>query len=166
MPPVLYLQADNCFRENKNKFVLSFLELLVRRGIFYEVHIYLIHTILLILFSYICKVIHKLENRTDIEKKTISIKGACQHHQLISQYDTHHNTLMRYIMHNDIQLVVNNKKTDIYDAYLYKKWYCIKKMCRLTKSINKLYRDRKFNWLEENLQNFLISSCYPYHVIF
>ncbi|XP_061164113.1 uncharacterized protein LOC133195610 [Saccostrea echinata] len=43
LPPVLYLQADNCFRENKNKFVLSFLELLVRRRIFYEVQLSFLH---------------------------------------------------------------------------------------------------------------------------
>lgn len=37
LPPVLYLQADNCFRENKNKFVLALLELLVHKEVFYEV---------------------------------------------------------------------------------------------------------------------------------
>ncbi|XP_071125906.1 uncharacterized protein [Mytilus edulis] len=39
LPPVLYLQADNCFRENKNKFILSFLELLVHRRVFYEIQL-------------------------------------------------------------------------------------------------------------------------------
>ncbi|XP_062609674.1 uncharacterized protein LOC134271502 [Saccostrea cucullata] len=43
LPPVLYLQADNCFRENKNKYVLSFLELLVRKRIFYEVQLSFLH---------------------------------------------------------------------------------------------------------------------------
>ncbi|VDI31378.1 Hypothetical predicted protein [Mytilus galloprovincialis] len=39
LPPVLYLQADNCFRENKNRFILSFLELLVHRRVFYEIQL-------------------------------------------------------------------------------------------------------------------------------
>ena len=37
LPPVLYLQADNCYRENKNRFVLAFCELLVKERIFNEV---------------------------------------------------------------------------------------------------------------------------------
>ncbi|PIK34158.1 hypothetical protein BSL78_29027 [Apostichopus japonicus] len=37
---VLFLQMDNCFRENKNKFVLSFAALLVERDIFEEVYIH------------------------------------------------------------------------------------------------------------------------------
>ncbi|XP_060568789.1 uncharacterized protein LOC132727367, partial [Ruditapes philippinarum] len=36
LPATLYLQADNCFRENKNKFVLAFCELLIRCEIFTE----------------------------------------------------------------------------------------------------------------------------------
>lgn len=39
LPPTLYVQADNCFRENKNKFVLAFCEMLVWKNIFKEVHI-------------------------------------------------------------------------------------------------------------------------------
>ena len=34
---VLYLQLDNCFRENKNRFVLSLMELMVDLDIFEEV---------------------------------------------------------------------------------------------------------------------------------
>ena len=34
LPPVLYLQLDNTARENKNKFVMTFLALLVERGVF------------------------------------------------------------------------------------------------------------------------------------
>ena len=37
LPPHLYLQMDNCVRENKNKYVMAFLSLLVETGIFYEV---------------------------------------------------------------------------------------------------------------------------------
>ena len=37
LPPTLYVQADNCGRENKNKYVLAFLELLVAENIFREV---------------------------------------------------------------------------------------------------------------------------------
>ncbi|CAH3044847.1 unnamed protein product, partial [Pocillopora meandrina] len=37
LPPVLYLQMDNCWRENKNRYVLSFLSLLVERNIFEKV---------------------------------------------------------------------------------------------------------------------------------
>ncbi|KAL5017771.1 hypothetical protein ScPMuIL_005146 [Solemya velum] len=47
LPPVLYLQADNCFRENKNKFVLALLELLVHKEVFYEIQmsfLYVGHT--------------------------------------------------------------------------------------------------------------------------
>ena len=37
LPPVLFLQADNCWRENKNKYVFAFCELLVRRRVFKQV---------------------------------------------------------------------------------------------------------------------------------
>ncbi|XP_052820260.1 uncharacterized protein LOC128246095, partial [Mya arenaria] len=39
LPPVLYLQFDNCCRENKNHCVLAFAELLVSLNIFKEIHI-------------------------------------------------------------------------------------------------------------------------------
>ncbi|XP_052787711.1 uncharacterized protein LOC128222654 isoform X2 [Mya arenaria] len=39
LPPTLYLQADNCVRENKNQYVLGFCELLVKERIFNEVHL-------------------------------------------------------------------------------------------------------------------------------
>ena len=39
LPPVLFIQADNCTRENKNRYLLSYLELLVRNGVFEEVHL-------------------------------------------------------------------------------------------------------------------------------
>ena len=39
LPPVLFVQADNCTRENKNRFFTSYLELLVRKGVFREVHL-------------------------------------------------------------------------------------------------------------------------------
>ncbi|XP_053401089.1 uncharacterized protein LOC123558034 [Mercenaria mercenaria] len=39
LPPVLYIQADNCARENKNRYVLAFLQLLVEKKIFNEVHL-------------------------------------------------------------------------------------------------------------------------------
>ena len=34
MPPVLNVQLDNCWRENKNRLVLAFLALLVALGLF------------------------------------------------------------------------------------------------------------------------------------
>lgn len=37
LPPKLYLQLDNCWRENKNKFVFAFLAMLVKLGVFKEV---------------------------------------------------------------------------------------------------------------------------------
>lgn len=37
LPPVLYLHMDNCWRENKNKYVVSICNLLVRLGIFEKV---------------------------------------------------------------------------------------------------------------------------------
>lgn len=37
LPPTLYLQLDNCGRENKNKFVLALCCLLVELGIFKKV---------------------------------------------------------------------------------------------------------------------------------
>jgi hypothetical protein len=37
LPPILRLQADNCWRENKNRFVFAFLSLLVKFEIFKEV---------------------------------------------------------------------------------------------------------------------------------
>ena len=39
LPEKLYIQLDNCVRENKNKFVLTFLALLVQIGIFKEVSV-------------------------------------------------------------------------------------------------------------------------------
>jgi hypothetical protein len=38
-PPKLFLQMDNCWRENKNKFVMAYLSLLVHRKIFKEIEI-------------------------------------------------------------------------------------------------------------------------------
>jgi len=38
LPPVLYVQLDNCIRENKNSFLLAYLESLVSWGVFGEVH--------------------------------------------------------------------------------------------------------------------------------
>ena len=37
LPERLYIQLDNCGRENKNQFVLAFLALLVQQGVFVEV---------------------------------------------------------------------------------------------------------------------------------
>lgn len=42
LPHKLYLQMDNCGRENKNKFVLAFLALIVHKGIFSEVSVCII----------------------------------------------------------------------------------------------------------------------------
>ncbi|XP_063438737.1 uncharacterized protein LOC134719703 [Mytilus trossulus] len=39
LPPILYLQADNSWRENKNRYVLGFCELLVHQRIFNEVYL-------------------------------------------------------------------------------------------------------------------------------
>ncbi|XP_062566153.1 uncharacterized protein LOC134228510, partial [Saccostrea cucullata] len=39
LPPTLYIQADNCFRENKNRYTLGFCELLIWKNIFKEVHL-------------------------------------------------------------------------------------------------------------------------------
>ena len=38
LPDKLFVQLDNCGRENKNQFVLAFLALLVQEGIFKEVY--------------------------------------------------------------------------------------------------------------------------------
>ena len=37
LPPTMYLQMDNCWRENKNLYVFCFLALLVELGIFEKV---------------------------------------------------------------------------------------------------------------------------------
>jgi hypothetical protein len=39
IPPVLHLSMDNCFRENKNRFLLSFLAALVQQNILSEVNV-------------------------------------------------------------------------------------------------------------------------------
>ncbi|XP_019616724.1 PREDICTED: uncharacterized protein LOC109464227 [Branchiostoma belcheri] len=39
LPPILFIQADNCYRENKNKFMLAFLDLLVHKRIFREIQL-------------------------------------------------------------------------------------------------------------------------------
>lgn len=36
-PPVLYLQADNCIKDNKNKFVFAYLANLVEEGVFKKI---------------------------------------------------------------------------------------------------------------------------------
>lgn len=38
LPPILYIQLDNCTRENKNRYFLSYLECLVSWKVFSEVH--------------------------------------------------------------------------------------------------------------------------------
>lgn len=40
LPPVLTIQMDNTCRDNKNKFMLTFVALLVELGIFRKVAIY------------------------------------------------------------------------------------------------------------------------------
>ena len=39
LPPILLIQLDNCTRENKNKFFLGYLEILVSLGLFNEIHV-------------------------------------------------------------------------------------------------------------------------------
>ena len=39
LPPTLYLQLDNCGRENKNRFIFSFCALLVKLGIFKKIKV-------------------------------------------------------------------------------------------------------------------------------
>lgn len=45
LPPVLYLQLDNCWRENKNQFVFSLLGLMVEKKIFAKVRLQILHNI-------------------------------------------------------------------------------------------------------------------------
>ena len=37
IPDILYLQMDNCFRENKNQYIISFLAVLIMQGLFTKV---------------------------------------------------------------------------------------------------------------------------------
>jgi hypothetical protein len=39
LPPVLFLQADNCWRENKNWIMFAYLSWLVETGVFQKVHV-------------------------------------------------------------------------------------------------------------------------------
>ena len=39
LPPVLYLQLDNTSRENKNKFLMAYLHMLVERGVFKKIKV-------------------------------------------------------------------------------------------------------------------------------
>ena len=39
LPPVFYIQADNCSRENKNKYFMAYVEMLVAAGVFVEVQV-------------------------------------------------------------------------------------------------------------------------------
>lgn len=39
LPKTLFIQLDNCWRENKNKYLLSYIEYLVLRGVFEEVYV-------------------------------------------------------------------------------------------------------------------------------
>ncbi len=46
LPPVLNLQLDNCWRENKNKYVFALLSLLVELSVFHKVqflHLVVVH---------------------------------------------------------------------------------------------------------------------------
>ena len=47
LPNTLYLQMDNCWRENKNQFVLNFVALLVKLDIFVKVNLIVHHIILM-----------------------------------------------------------------------------------------------------------------------
>ena len=38
IPDVLYVQMDNCWRENKNQFVIIFLAVLIKYKVFKKVH--------------------------------------------------------------------------------------------------------------------------------
>ena len=39
LPPVLFLQADNCGRENKNRYLIAYLSSLIKKGIFKEIYL-------------------------------------------------------------------------------------------------------------------------------
>ncbi len=39
LPPILYLQLDNTARENKNKYVMSYLHMLVNLGVFEKIKV-------------------------------------------------------------------------------------------------------------------------------
>lgn len=39
LPNTLFIQADNCTRENKNRYFLGYLEMLVMKGVFVEVQL-------------------------------------------------------------------------------------------------------------------------------
>ena len=39
LPPTLFLQADNCGRENKNQYFLAYLSWLVQKGIFKDIYL-------------------------------------------------------------------------------------------------------------------------------
>ena len=43
LPPVLYLQFDNCVRENKNRYMFALLALLIEEEIFENVCVHCIH---------------------------------------------------------------------------------------------------------------------------
>ena len=51
LPEVLYLQLDNTARENKNKFCLAFLALLVEEGIFSEVCLAFTRAIIIVFYN-------------------------------------------------------------------------------------------------------------------
>ena len=55
LPRVLYLQLDNCFRENKNKYLFSFCSLLVQKELFQKVHMINVFACILIQISYFLK---------------------------------------------------------------------------------------------------------------
>ena len=40
LPETLYIQLDNCFKENKNKYLFSFCSLLVSKKVFSKVYMY------------------------------------------------------------------------------------------------------------------------------
>ena len=40
LPPTLFLQFDNCFRENKNTYMLAYLAWLVERGVFNRIYLH------------------------------------------------------------------------------------------------------------------------------
>ena len=83
-PRTLYIQADNMWAENKNRYVLAFCSLLVRKGIFAEVMLHFLprghtHEDVDRLFSYFRRLLDRASAETVAEFMAL-LKKAYNHH--------------------------------------------------------------------------------------
>ncbi len=74
LPPCLYIQADNCFRENKNRYLFAFVESMVAWKLFDEVEV---------------AFLPKGHTHEDIDQSFSATSNALAHHNAVTLRDMH-----------------------------------------------------------------------------